>query len=90
MHVRIRYANRDGNGRPVFDSYVKEYDDSMGVQGALRNLMAEGFTRKASENYWPDEEEVIAPSAILSVTPCNERGYTKHFLAQMKKRQEQG
>lgn len=82
MHVNIRFLTRSGMGEPIFTSYVKE------VQGDFADfvplLFKFGFKRQTSKNLFPDEEEVVAPGAIMSVVPCNERGWSRHDLEQLK------
>ena len=81
MFVRIRFITHDGNMNPTLDSYVmKESLHSCIDEGYLRYLTTNGFTRVGRG----DPEERIMPGAIISVTPCNKRGYSVWDLASQK------
>jgi hypothetical protein len=90
-YLRIRYLRANGFQAAVFDSYVlKVVRDGWSDSDATHALMKQGF-RRVSEagdgtrrDY--DEEELICPGAIMSITPCDERGYSQHDLEQQKKK----
>jgi hypothetical protein len=77
QYVRVRYLKSDGHNAPMFDSCVLA-PATHDLAGTVRCLLESGFTVPAAPDRSPDEEEIIMPGAIMSVTPCNERGWSKH------------
>jgi|GEM_PF-4190936 hypothetical protein len=88
MFVRIQYLTRDGAGDPTFDSYVAAMGECT-IDEAILQLLRDGFTRFNTERTPCDEEECIMPGAIMSVTPCDERGYTKHDYAEVQRKSKE-
>jgi hypothetical protein len=94
-YLRIRYLRANGFHAAVFDSYVLLLDpvnrsDSVSwtASEAIRALLKQGFRRVSKQgdgtNYDPDE--LISPGAIMSITLCDERGYSKHDLEEQSKK----
>ena len=87
-YVRIRYLTHGGTGMPLFDSYVLACQDTQTFQHTLDSLRSFGFSMEASRSRFPDPEERIMPGAIMSVTPCNERGWSDHDIKRERERRE--
>ena len=88
MYLNIEYLRRNGVGDPTFDSYVMETE--LYMPEAVAAVLECGFRRVNTENTSYDEEQWITPGAIMSITPCDERGYSKHFKAEVERLKKEG
>ena len=91
MYLSIQYLRHNGLGVPAFDSYVIEMpSDLFTLELAVAAILKHGFRRLNTEHTSYDEQQWITPGAIMSITPCDERGYSDHFKAEVERQRKEG
>ena len=90
-YIRVRYLRPDGSNAPTFDSCVINQPQDNFID-AVDVILKRGFFIPSTPSRYPDPQEcsqdrerLITPGAIMSVTLCDERGWSKHDLKQYHK-----
>ena len=81
-YIRVRYLRSDGRNAPTFDSCVLSLSsigqDTYYAPSIVGLFLTHGFAVPTTPHRSPDPEEIIMPAAIMSVTPCDERGWSNY------------